>query len=86
MNNEQQGMVAQFQEKNLNGRLIGTREGYSNPDFQTLAKAFGFKKTFKFYNSSDITNLEIFLSQSGAEPNFIEFMIDHTAQALPKKT
>lgn len=85
MNNEQHGMVAQFQEKNLDGRLIGTREGYSNPDFQTLAKAFGFKKTFKFYNSSDIANLEIFLSQSGTEPIFIELMIDHKAQALPKK-
>ena len=86
MNNEQHGMVAQFQEKNLDGRLIGTREGYSNPDFQTLAKAFGFKKTFKFYNSSDIANLEIFLSQSGTEPIFIELMIDNKAQALPKKT
>lgn len=44
INNNQHGMVAQFQEENMDGRYIGTRDGYSNPNFSLVSEAFGFDK------------------------------------------
>jgi thiamine pyrophosphate-dependent acetolactate synthase large subunit-like protein len=36
-------MVAQFQESNMNGRYIATRDGYSTPDFCEVASAYGIE-------------------------------------------
>jgi acetolactate synthase-1/2/3 large subunit len=57
INNGQHGMVAQFQEENMDGRLTGTRDGFSNPDFQNLARSYGFTKVSKIECLVDLENL-----------------------------
>ncbi len=84
INNGQQGMVAQFQEENMDGRLIGTRDGFSNPDFQELALAYGFRKIARISRVEDLVNLEQLVIDGKNEPIFLEFMVDAEAKALPK--
>lgn len=84
INNGQHGMVAQFQEENMNGRLTGTREGFSNPNFQDLARAYGFKHVFKIESLEQLAKLGDLAENFRGEPIFLEFVIDHEAKALPK--
>ena len=84
INNGQHGMVAQFQEENMNGRLTGTRDGFSNPNFHELAKAYGFSKVYKFDSQSDLTKLGDLVRSLSDEPAFFEFIVDPMAKALPK--
>lgn len=84
INNGQHGMVAQFQEENMDGRLIGTRDGFSNPDFQELALAYGFRKTGRISCVEDLVSLEQLVIDGKNEPIFLEFIVDPQAKALPK--
>ncbi len=84
INNGQHGMVAQFQEENMDGRLTGTREGFSNPNFQELARAHGFTKMAKISSTPELENLNTLVENSNDEPIFIEFVVDPEAKALPK--
>ena len=86
INNGQHGMVAQFQEENMNGRLIGTREGFSNPNFQELAKAYGFLNIHKVESDSELVELSSIVKEWQEGPSFLEFIIDGRAQALPKNS
>ena len=86
INNGQHGMVAQFQEENMNGRLIGTREGFSNPNFQELAKAYGFLNVHKVESNSELVELSSIVKEWKEGPSFLEFIIDGRAQALPKNS
>lgn len=86
INNGQHGMVAQFQEENMNGRLIGTREGFSNPNFQELAKAYGFLNVHKVESESELLELSTIVREWEEGPSFLEFIIDSLAQALPKNS
>jgi acetolactate synthase-1/2/3 large subunit len=86
INNGQHGMVAQFQEENMNGRLIGTREGFSNPNFQELAKAYGFLNVHKVESDSELVELSSIVKEWKEGPSFLEFIIDGRAQALPKNS
>ena len=82
LNNRQQGMVAQFQESNLESRFIGTRIGYSTPDFVAVASAFGIDAILV----EDLLQLDELSEQikSKAGPMLIEFAIPLEAKALPK--
>lgn len=84
INNGQHGMVAQFQEENMDGRLTGTRDGFSNPDFQELAKAYGFTKIAKIAHYEDLPEVKRLVENMNDEPIFVEFIIDPEAKALPK--
>jgi acetolactate synthase-1/2/3 large subunit len=84
INNEQHGMVAQFQEENMDGRLTGTRDGYSNPNFQELAKAYGFAKIAKIAHQEDLEKVKLLVKNMNNEPIFLEFIVDPQAKALPK--
>ena len=84
INNGQHGMVAQFQEENMNGRLTGTLEGFSNPNFQHLARAYGFTQVFKIQSLLELTKLEALTEDFKDEPVFLEFVVDSGAKALPK--
>ena len=77
-------MVAQFQDENMNGRLTGTREGFSNPDFQDLARAYGFSSIYKVSDTTEMKELSIHLEAWEVGPVFIEFIVDPRAKALPK--
>ena len=84
INNGQHGMVAQFQDENMDGRLTGTRDGFSNPDFQNLARSYGFKNVAKITSIADLEILEDLINSINNEPIFLEFVVDPKAKALPK--
>jgi acetolactate synthase-1/2/3 large subunit len=84
INNEQHGMVAQFQEENMDSRFIGTRQGYSNPRFKVLAEGFGIKNYLLVENNQQLKSLEEGTSDFLEGPALIEFKIDYAAKALPK--
>jgi thiamine pyrophosphate-dependent acetolactate synthase large subunit-like protein len=77
-------MVAQFQEENMDGRLTGTREGFSNPNFQELARAYGFTKVVKVSSMAELRDLKSLVENLNDEPIFLEFIVDPQAKALPK--
>lgn len=82
-NNGQHGMVAQFQEANMDGRYFSTREGYSTPDFTSLAKAFKIE-AHRFQSMSELKNAEETISAWEKGPLILEFIISLEAKALPK--
>jgi acetolactate synthase-1/2/3 large subunit len=83
INNNQHGMVAQFQESNMDGRFIGTREGYSAPDFCSVASAFGIPgKSYSTIAAFEEDHEYINSHTSG--PLLLEFIIPKEAKALPK--
>ncbi len=84
INNGQHGMVAQFQEENMDGRLTGTRDGFSNPNFQELAKAYGFTKIAKIEHLEDLEKVNQLVNEMKDHPIFLEFIVDPQAKALPK--
>jgi acetolactate synthase-1/2/3 large subunit len=83
INNEQLGMVAQFQEENMESRYIATRDGYSNPDFMAIAKAFGIP-SFRVRNKLDLLGLQEMINTWVSGPILIEIEISQKAKALPK--
>jgi acetolactate synthase-1/2/3 large subunit len=83
-NNSQHGMVSQFQDENMESRYVGTRDGYSVPNFTKLAEVYGFKKIFKIRSYVEFDLIVTELGPNSTEPIFIEFVIPSTAKALPK--
>jgi acetolactate synthase-1/2/3 large subunit len=84
INNNQHGMVAQFQEENMNSRFVGTRDGYSNPNFRTIAEAFNISNYLLVDDSESLENLESKLKSFTDGPAIIEILIENSAKALPK--
>lgn len=82
-NNQQHGMVAQFQEEYLDSNFVGTRIGYSSPNFTSVASAFGLRairvSTFK-----ELEEAHSKILHAKFEPNIIEVMISQEYKALPK--
>ena len=83
LNNQQHGMVAQFQEENMDGRFIATRIGYSTPDFYEVARSFGIN-SLKIKTTQDFAPAQDFLIQHNKGPILIEIEMDNRAKALPK--
>ena len=83
-NNNQHGMVAQFQDENMAGRHIGTRDGYSTPNFIELAKAYGFRNLVQIDSTEELKDLQKTISEWPEGPSLIEICISPDAKALPK--
>ena len=83
INNGQHGMVAQFQETNMNGRYTATREGYSAPNFCSVADAYGIE-ALEFENSQDLDKAYNFVCEWNDGPLVLEFKLSKEAKALPK--
>ena len=86
INNNQHGMVAQFQSENLDSRFIGTRIGYSVPDLERISKAYGFENYHQISKFEDLDSIELVLNNWDDGPIFLEFKIQNSAMALPKLT
>jgi acetolactate synthase-1/2/3 large subunit len=84
INNNQHGMVAQFQEENMNSRFIGTRDGFSNPDFSKIAGSFGINNYLLVKTPNDLSKLNESIEKFTDGPSLIEFVIEQEAKALPK--
>ncbi len=82
VNNNQHGMVAQFQEHNTDNRFIGTREGYSAPNFSEVANAFGIESMRLDSITDSMHSPEFFSKYPG--PLLLEFIVSNNAKALPK--
>jgi acetolactate synthase-1/2/3 large subunit len=83
LNNNQHGMVAQFQETNMEGRFTATRDGYSAPNFCKVAQAYGIESRV-IRNSQDLEDVSEFVSSWDSGPLVLEFIISISAKALPK--
>jgi hypothetical protein len=83
-NNNQHGMVAQFQEENMNSRFVGTRAGYSNPNFRLLANSYGIENYAIVKDLKDLEKLERICADFSSGPALIEVIIENSAKALPK--
>lgn len=83
-NNSQHGMVAQFQEENMDSRFIGTRLGYSNPNFKLLASSYGIENYAIVADLKDLEKLESICADFSFGPALVEIVIENSAKALPK--
>jgi acetolactate synthase-1/2/3 large subunit len=83
-NNSQHGMVAQFQEENMDSRFVGTRDGYSNPNFRLLASSYGIENYAIVKDLKDLEKLESICADFSSGPALIEIIIENSAKALPK--
>jgi acetolactate synthase-1/2/3 large subunit len=84
INNNQHGMVAQFQEENLSAPYVGTRDGYSAPNFSAIAQAFGIP-SIRVTSTNELGALEEALARGfPTGPVLIEIVIDKRFKALPK--
>lgn len=83
INNRQHGMVAQFQEENMDSRFIGTRDDYTTPDFVNLSKAFGIP-AIRITSKNQLESLRNFINEWEKGPIVIEFELSNEAKALPK--
>jgi acetolactate synthase-1/2/3 large subunit len=84
MNNMQHGMVAQFQDENMESRYVGTRFGYSAPDFCALAKTYGFRNTLTINSINQLDELESRNNLNASGPVLVNVVISSGAKALPK--
>jgi acetolactate synthase-1/2/3 large subunit len=83
INNEQHGMVAQFQEENMDSSFVGTREGYSTPNFAKVAGAYGIV-SHKITSLGDLTEMESCRKNQKNGPLLFDVTIHQDFKALPK--
>lgn len=84
INNNQHGMVAQFQEENMDSRFVGTRKDFSNPDYAEISSAFGIKNYSLISSLEDFEKVKSKLLHGPAGPEILEFSINNSMKALPK--
>ncbi len=77
-------MVAQFQDENMESRYVGTRFGYSTPDFCALAETYGFRNTFTLDSIKQLGELETMQKKKSKGPLLVNVVISSGAKALPK--
>jgi acetolactate synthase I/II/III large subunit len=81
VNNGCYGMVRQFQEQYFDSRFQSTVIGYSCPDYQALAGAYGIPAA-RIERADEVAAAVDVLA--GGSPVFVEAMIDRSIQILPK--
>jgi acetolactate synthase-1/2/3 large subunit len=83
VNNRCHGMVRQFQESYFEGRYQSTLWGYSAPDFEKVADAYGIPaKTCS--EPSAVREAVNWLMGNPSEPSLLQVMVDTFANAYPK--
>lgn len=83
VNNECHGMVRQFQESYFEGRYQSTMWGYSAPDFEAVARAFGIP-SFTVRNPARVSHGLLDLAEDQKGPALLQVMIPPTTNAYPK--
>jgi acetolactate synthase I/II/III large subunit len=83
INNECHGMVRQFQESYFQGRYQSTMWGYSAPNFERIADAYGISsKTIS--NTESIDDSLQWLNVDDGKPALLQVMVDSMTNAYPK--
>lgn len=83
LNNQCHGMVRQFQESYFGSRYQSTVTGYSAPDFQAVAAAYGIESA-RVDHPSQVEDALRRLYADPAAPGLLEIMIDRSTNAYPK--
>ena len=83
LNNKCYGMVRQFQQSYFEERYQSTYWGYTAPDFEQVAKAYGIL-AFTVESESDIESALCKLWQNPEEPVLMQVMIDPFTNIYPK--
>ncbi len=82
VNNNSLGMIRQFQDSYFNSRYLATYWGYSAPDFEAIAKAYGIPAKTILVSDEIESALEWFWANE--EASLLQVMIDVHANAYPK--
>lgn len=83
VNNGCHGMVRQFQEAYFDGRYQSTYWGYSAPDFEAVARAYGMDAR-TVADPAEVPAAVDWLWADPACPALLQVMVDMTANAYPK--
>ena len=78
LNNNGYGIIKQFQDAYFEGRYHATGRGYSQPDFEKIAGAYGIEYT-KISTITELDNLEI---KDG--PGLIDIWLPEDSSIIPK--
>ncbi|MBA2656785.1 MAG: thiamine pyrophosphate-binding protein [Tatlockia sp.] len=82
INNNSLGMIRQFQDSYFNSRYLATYWGYSAPNFEAIACAYGISAKTILISEEIDTALEWFWGQE--EASLLQVIIDVHANAYPK--
>lgn len=79
-NNKSLGLIRVYQEKALNGNLIGSVDGFESPDYEKIAAAYGIK--YYKINSNDYSSIISDIVEK-KEPVLTEIMVSEKSTAYP---
>lgn len=82
-NNNSLGMVSQFQDEYFESRVCSTIWGYSAPDFEAVAKAYGISSR-TISDPSEVSSALDWLWEKPSEPALLNVSIDVDTKVLPK--
>jgi acetolactate synthase-1/2/3 large subunit len=82
VNNQSLGMIRQFQDSYMEGRYFGTKWGYSTPDFEKIASAYGIPSK-KIKNDNEIDSIIHWFNESRG-PKLLELSISSNLDVYPK--
>jgi len=83
LNNKSLGMIRQFQDSYFDSKYQSTVWGYSAPDFEIIAKAYGINAATISENEQVNSGLDLLWKENKA-PFLLQVMIDPKANAYPK--
>jgi len=85
MNNRNLGMIRQFQDSYFDSRYQSTYWGYSAPDFEKIAKAYGIN-SITINSEGEVENAVNWMwnEENKHNPVLLQVMIDPHANAYPK--
>lgn len=80
LNNRGYGIIKQFQDAYFESRYVATGDGYSQPDFGDIAKAY----QIKYSRVTSLSGIDKHLSNKIAEPEIIDVILPENALITPK--
>lgn len=83
LNNHCHGMVRQFQESYFEGRFPSTYWGYSAPNFESVASAYGIQ-SYTIHETAQISSAMEKLWRDPRSPFLLQVMIDTFMNVYPK--
>ncbi len=83
MNNQSLGMIRQFQDNYFDSKYQSTVWGYSAPNFEKVASAYGLE-SYTIYNETDVGLGLNRLCESTNSPFLLQVMIDLKTNVYPK--
>lgn len=80
LNNRGYGIIKQFQDAYFESRYVATGDGYSQPDFGDIAKAY----QIRYSKVTSLTEIDKHLNNKIVEPEIIDVILPENALITPK--